>query len=193
MGMATMGMAPMRMAIAVFICAAMLVAGEQSAKAGIKDKWHQFWSGVKADFHRVNRWPKPFLYPDREAVHAPFQQMIANGWQRQTTLGHHHFHPETDHLNSAGVEMVRWIMTQAPVSRRALYVTRGSNSQVTSRRVDAVQQAAVEFLPQGTLPEVLETNQSPAGVPAELVYLKFVKYQQTLPPPRLPPAGGEEG
>ena len=56
-----------------------------SASTALAD-WHEFWHRVKIDYHRNNCWPEPFIYADRRATRAPFQAMVNNGWQRQTTL-----------------------------------------------------------------------------------------------------------
>ena len=154
--------------------------------------WREFWRRTTVDWHRVNCWPEPFIYPDRDAARAPFQQMVDRGWQRETTLGDYHFDSDTQLLNEAGELQLRWVMTQAPQHRRSVLVLRGSNTDATSIRIDSVQQAATKIQPAGPLPPVVQTDVPPAGSPADAVDAYNRKYFSTIPDPRLPkPASGD--
>ena len=97
-----------------------------------------WWNKMAADWHRVHCWPKPFDRADRTALQAPFSTMKNNGWRRQTTLGEHHFNWETEELNHAGNGQLRWILTQAPLNRRTVYVQQGKTATSTAARVDSV-------------------------------------------------------
>ena len=149
-----------------------------------------WWDKVAVDWHRVNCWPKPFNYADRAATRAPFAVMVSNGWRRQTTLGEHHFHWETERLTHAGKRQLRWILTKAPVERRSVYVEAGVTTDSTASRIDSVQQSVADVLPRGTLPAVIATDRGPASMPADLVDPIYRRFNATIADPRLPGGGG---
>jgi hypothetical protein len=167
------------------------VVGVGAAQAGPPDAWHDFWHGVKRDFHRNNCWPDPFVYPDRAALHNTFSLQVQNGWKLQNLMGDYHFDSETQQLTSAGKEKVRWIMTQAPEQFRTVFVQRDADSEKTAIRVDAVQQYAAKLAPKGNLPPVVESNLTPRGWPADEINDVFVKYRTTAKPPQLPDASSD--
>ena len=148
--------------------------------------WHSFWAGVERDAHRNKMWPQAFTPLDQRAAEAPFATMAAKGWQRQNLIGDHHFTEDSAKLTEAGQLRVRWILTQAPLEHRTLYIERGASAQLTAARVDATQQAAIAVLPRGELPQVLVSEMATRGWPAEQVDGIGRKYQETIPPPRLP-------
>lgn len=152
-----------------------------------------WWERAKVDYHRMNMYPQPFTPVDNEAVRAPFVVMVERGWQRQTTLGDEHFDAETNQLSRAGELKVRWILTQAPESRRQVYVLRGHSDDVTSTRIDSVQLATSRIIQRGPLPNILATDVPSVGWPAEYVNEVDKKMQSTIPPPRLPDASAAKG
>jgi hypothetical protein len=148
----------------------------------------RFVYSVARDTKRNNCWPEPFTVPARAAVRAPFVLMVAKGWERQNTLGSQHFDPETGKLNLAGQSRVTKILIEGLPEHRTIYVQRSLNPEETLARVDAVQQLAAKIVPQGELPEVLETNLPPLGWPARNVDDVDRKFRECLPPPQLPAA-----
>ncbi|MDZ4784321.1 MAG: hypothetical protein SGJ19_29085 [Planctomycetia bacterium] len=153
-----------------------------------------FWKNVHRDYRRNNCWPEPFVYDDREAVKAPFGVMIAKGWRSQNTLMDHHFSMETGALNESGRLKMKTIMWHTPAAHRAVYVVRGANQDVTSSRLDAVQEMVVAMNTQGDLPPVLEVDYGPTAWPADYVDAVGKRYQNSMKDPRLPEAddGGED-
>jgi len=141
---------------------------------------------IAVDTKRNNCWPKPFVCPDREAVREPFFAMVAKGWQRQNTLGDYHFEGETGKLTEAGELKVRWIVEQAPRHHRTIFVRRADSPEETAARIDLVQQAAIQWVPEGELPPVLETNLDAGSWPADRVDTIDRKFRDTTPDPRLP-------
>ncbi|HBO43343.1 MAG TPA: hypothetical protein DD670_05300, partial [Planctomycetaceae bacterium] len=83
-----------------------------------------FCRSVVRDTKRNNCWPEPFVKADREAVREPFVRMVANGWQRQNTLGDHHFDPETGQLNRDGQLKVRRVLIEGLPQHRSFWVYR---------------------------------------------------------------------
>lgn len=152
-----------------------------------------FANNVIRDFRRNNCWPEPFIRADRHAVRAPFALMVHNGWRRQNMLADHHFEEGGDALNEAGRLKVRWIMTQAPRHHRTIFVHRADTPEETATRMNLVQQVAVQFVDEGQLPQVLETNIDALGWPAERIDSISRKWLDSTPDPRLPAAQADSG
>lgn len=150
--------------------------------------WHTFWSGVKKDFHRVNSWPAPWEYVDRDAARAPFAAMVAKGWQRQHTLGSSYFDPDTHQLTPAGQEKIFAIMRNAPPEQRTIYVSRGKDTQESQVRMESVQQMVAQI--QSDQPtNVLPTTLEPEGWSAAYINTIETKMRTSIPNPRLPRMG----
>ncbi len=173
----------MRRGFSFLFLAFVVVLCCRTADAGWRESWDRFW----LDFHRNNCYPEPFSHADRAAAGAPFAVMINNGWQRQNTLGNHHFDAETQQLTRAGELKLRWILTKTPPMRHSVFVLRGTSIDVTSVRVDSVQQATARIVASGPMPPIFETNVDPPGRPADQIDLIRKKAESEIPDPILPP------
>jgi hypothetical protein len=145
---------------------------------------------VRSGYHRNVMWPWPYTCPDRIAAREPFEIMIRNGWRRHNMLGSHHFNPETNQLTTAGQLHVRWIMTQAPATRRQLFIERSIDPDVTAERLAAARDYASRVTLDGGSPQVAETNLVAEGRPAATVDWTNVQFIEHMPPPVLPPSQG---
>jgi hypothetical protein len=145
-----------------------------------------FCTSVVCDAKERNHWPDQYLCQDRQAVAAPFDIMIANGWQRQNTLGDHHFDSSTGLLNEAGRLKVQWILLEAPVMHREIFVHRSLNSQVMAMRMQSVQELAAELAAPGTTPAVMTTDIDPPSARGDWIDASMLKYQKSSPDPRVP-------
>jgi hypothetical protein len=157
--------------------------------------FNQFWHGCQMTFYRNNSWPEPFLTADKMAVRTPYCIMTDNGWKMQNTIGTYLFDNDTQQVNQAGELLVKWIITQAPVHRRAVFVLKGDTAEATNARVQSVQVAVAKYA-DGCVCPVLLTNTEPAGWPASYIDSISQQYSATIPSPRLPPrqsAGGGQG
>jgi hypothetical protein len=125
-----------------------------------------FLRAVVRDFQEVNQWPCPYVCWDREAVRAPFPPMVQNGWRRQNVLADCHFTANSAELSPAGQHKVRWILTEAPVEHRTIFVRRTDTPEQTSARINAVREYAAKAVSDVDPPNILETYLSPAGYPA---------------------------
>jgi uncharacterized membrane protein YgcG len=143
-------------------------------------------------FQRVNKWPEPWVCPDRQSVRAPMAIMAANGWRRQNMLTDFHF-TDSNEVTEAGELLVRWILTEAPQARRVIYVHCGMTGQDTATRIAAVAKAAQKVCPGQPIPPILETNISDAGWPAREVEIISRRFDATTPDPRLPKDSGGGG
>jgi len=150
-------------ALVAMTCAAL------PAQAG----WNEFWERFHVDFHRVNCFPEPFIYGDREAARAPFIAMINNGWRRQNTLGDQHFDGETNRLNQAGTLKLKEILIENPEQFRSVFVLRTAFGDTTNIRLQSVQESAAQIAPQQGQALVYQTNVGPAVAPGEEVDRNF--------------------
>jgi hypothetical protein len=175
----------MRCTFTAAAAAVVVLATVHSAKAVCLDDSVNY---VKHGYHVNQMWPWPYVCPDRVAVREPFCLMINNGWRRQNLLGAHHFNPETNQLNAAGQLRVQWIMTQAPASRRGIFVERALDANVNAQRLVAVREYAGHVAINGQTAQVSETYLISEGRPASVVDATNVKFQQAMPAPVLPAA-----
>ena len=152
--------------------------------------WDSFWHKTAVSAKRMNHYPEPFIYADRDAAREPFRIMVQNGWQMQNTLGHHYFNPETQELTRTGELKVRSIVLQSPEPFRTVFVLRGGNQDVTAIRVDSVQQVVARVIPNGAMPAVVETGTSLRGTPGEYVDSTIRGALTAQPAPVLPAGGG---
>jgi len=167
-------------------------AGYGGAKGGFNEFWHR--CGV--DWHRNNSWPEPFLTADKIAVRTPYCIQIDNGWKVQNTLGTYLFDYETQRVNVAGDLLVKWIVTQAPYHRRAVFVLKGDSAEATNARVQSVQVAVNKYAGGCPIPVML-TDTEPAGWSAAYIDTITQQFNATIPAPRLPQTstsgGGSSG
>jgi hypothetical protein len=165
-----------------------LVAGAVALGASAKAEanWFKsFYYDVSSSWHINNMWPQPYIDPDRKSVKEPFAIMQARGWQRQNLLGEHHFEEDQRRLTPAGMLRVKAIITNSPPQYRTVYVEKGRNRGITDSRVDAVQQAIVDFQIDGPLPAVLASDLTYEGWSSEYADAVVRKYQSSIPQPRL--------
>lgn len=173
------------LSVAVVFCA---VAGTaQTLPAVFVDDAAHY---VKSNYYANQQWPWPYQCPDRIAVREPFCVMVNNGWRRQNLLGQHYFKPGTNELTTAGELRVQWIMTQAPPSRRSIFIERTLDPGVTAQRVAIVREYASKVSMDGQMPQVEETYLISEGRPAAIVDATNTKFLQVMPPPVLPASTG---
>lgn len=163
-----------------------MIAGSSLAVSSASAGWHEFWHRVGTDFHRNNAWPEPFQTADRAVTREPFCIQVNNGWKMQNTIGTFLFNAETQELNRAGELKVKWVITQAPVHRRAVFVLAGETPEDTRTRVESVQRYISRVLPDGNLPPVMITQTEPDGASGEYFDAVNRAMMQSIPAPRLP-------
>lgn len=155
-------------------------AGQASAD------WNSFWHKFHVDTARNNAWPDPFNEADARDVVAPFEVMKQNGWKLHNTIGHDLFREGDGVLMASGTNRVRWIATQAPQSRRTIYVLKGHTHLETEARLASVRQTLTSINFDGAQPSVSLTSVEPAkhsGVWAAKISREGVA---AIPKPQLP-------
>src|SRR4051812_24195955 len=178
-------MPAMRRTLLAAAAAVVVIASAQQASAVCCDETAMY---VKQGYHTNQMWPWPYVCPDRVAVREPFAIMVNNGWRRQNLIGAHHFLPDSNQLNAAGQLRVQWIMTQAPLDRRSIFVERSLDQTVNNQRIAAVQEYATQVALDGRTPPVSQTHLASEGRPASVVDFTNTKFQQSMPFPVLPAA-----
>jgi len=175
------------MRVCHFSAVAIALVGLVCATPARADFLEQFIHNVIRDTKRNNCWPKPFLYPDRQAARVPFVLMVNNGWRRQNMLGDYHFRQDNGKLSESGRLKVQWILTEAPRHHRTIYVHRASSPEETATRMAVVRAQVFALVgTHGEPPAIVESSVSPAGWPAERVDSIGRKFLSTAPDPRLP-------
>jgi hypothetical protein len=182
----------MRYVLCPAFAAAILLSCGQTLSAG-ESAFEQGYHSMKRDFLRNNYWPQPFLYPDRDALCAPFAVMVHNGWRMQNTLSAHHFKPGTGDLTESGQLKLNWVMSEVPPQYRTVYVERGETVEVTAKRIRAVEMAAGRLTVDGNVPPVMETAIAARGWPADQIDATTRQWLNSVPQPRLPSSGGGGG
>lgn len=144
--------------------------------------WHGFWAG----YYRNKHWPEPFQTLDRQAVMHPMELMKNNGWRLHNTLGDHLFLPETNQLTNAARMKVHWVATQAPTTRRTVFVYGSENDPNTQARVASVQNYLNHLYPDGDAPSVLVTHVIPRGASGDIYSGVINGFRNSQPAPVLP-------
>jgi hypothetical protein len=169
----------------------LLCVASVSLPAVAGEGWHEFWHRVYVDYHRNNAWPEPFQTADRAAAREAWCIQTDNGWKMQNTVGTFLFDRETQQLNQAGELLVKWIVTQAPHHRRAVFVLRGETPEATKTRATSVQAAVAKYANEcGCVCPVLLTCVEPTGWPASYIDSITQQFNATIPAPRLPTTDG---
>ncbi len=145
------------------------------------------------DYYRNNLWPTPFRAMDTMSVLNAFEQQRNNGWRLHNTVGTSMYDPATNCLTAAGRSHVQWILTQAPQSRRVVFVLQGSNQQETAARVESTQLAVSEMVPVGPLPAIYLTDRESAGSSGVYQTAVHRAMVSSVPSPRLTSTGAAGG
>lgn len=166
------------------------ITSEAHAGDWMKRKWNKF----KYEFHMNKIWPDPYVLPDRALTRAPFDVMVAKGWQEQNTLTSDHFVHDEAKLSETGQMKVADILINSPMQYRTIFVEKTWQGVTTEERMVAVQEWVGEHMPEFSPVAVAETLRKGPGVSAEYTNQVLEQWQATQPPPRLPAGtvGGTE-
>jgi len=145
-----------------------------------------FFHSIGVDTARNACWPDAFVPVDRANARLPFVIMVHNGWKRQNLIADHYFAEDGKTLTDAGKRQIEWILTQAPLQHRTVFVKEGENASVTEARLQAVREMAAKFVGPDQKADIRVTNINPPGWPAEYVDSVERAYLKTMPDPRLP-------
>lgn len=167
---------------AIMATATPSTAGEYGMIAAAQRFARNFWFG-----YRQNQlWPEPYVEPDRQAARMPMEMMIANGWRRENTLNDHHFEEGSTELTEAGRLKVKMILTNVPPQYRSIFVESSLDPQATSARIASIEQVASNYVIDGEMPTVIQTQHGAVGWPANDIDMMRRKYLESAPEPRIP-------
>ncbi len=148
----------------------------------------QFRAGYDANV----QWPSRYTPSARNSICGAYSAMVNNGWRRQNLLGDYHFNRDTNELTHAGKLKVNWILSQAPVQRRSVFVQRAGKELETTTRLASVHDYAGKMSSVAQL-DVQDTHIVAEGHPASSVDNVFVGYEKNRLPPVLPASTGGGG
>ena len=160
--------------------------GTSSVSADWYTHWKKFWHDVGVGHHRNNAWPDPFVEADALQVIAPFEIMKRNGWRLHNTIGHELFRESDGELLASGHNRVRWIATQAPVTRREVFVLRGRSEEETEARVASIRNAIARIHRTGPEPTIYITDIEPSTASGAWGTAINRMMMEQLPAPKLP-------
>lgn len=123
---------------------------------------------------------------------APFEIQMANAWSDMTSLNTFFFDPDTHELTHAGLLHVRWILLQAPISRRSLSVQRGAVAEITEARLASVREVVAEIAGEDNRIAIAVSDRIPYMAPGIDVDVASRLYYSSFPLPRLPGTTTEE-
>lgn len=177
----------MRVNISFTQAAVVLIVAATTASSATADwSWKHFWHGLHVGYYRNHAWPDPFTEADAAQVVIPFDVMKANGWRMHNTIGHDLFRDGDGALLASGHKRVHWIATQAPPTRRTVYVLRGDTQAETDARVAAVRQTLTSLPTDAPPPEVMITDVEPAASSGAWATKINREWLEHLTAPRLP-------
>lgn len=174
----------MRALTLCLLAVAMSGMSRGNAIAGETLKYH--WNRFKAIYRANLNWPSPWLQPDRAMARAPFDVMVAQGWQEQNTLTDDHFLPGSAELSETGRLKIADILINSPVQYRTIFVERTWEGPSTAERIKSVQEFAARRLPEAGEVAVAETIRKRYGTSAEYTDTVLRQFQASQPTPRLP-------
>jgi len=151
---------------------------------------HSLSRRFRAGYDANVQWPRHYIPPARRSVCAAYAAMVNNGWRRQNLLGDYHFNHDTNELTSAGKLKVNWILSQAPVQHRNVFVQRGVEELQTVARITSVHDYAGSMSPSVGQVDVNDTHIVAEGHSAASVDNVFVGYEANRLPPVLPVSSG---
>jgi hypothetical protein len=151
-------------------------------------KGQKYWS----KYHHAHYWPQPYVCEDRAYVNNILDQQSHAGWGSATTLHDLHFDPETNRLNSAGETHLRWILNQAPVQYRSVFVAQSHTPAISQVRVDQVRLYAEQICGTNLPPIMLKHDVFPGRPAIEIDTLRRLELQ-SIPQPRLFIVGSASG
>jgi len=112
--------------------------------------------------------------------------MKHNGWRAHNTIGDDLFRRGDGALLAAGRNRVEWIASQAPASRKVVYVLRGRSQEETDNRVAAVQDTLSRMHLHGQMPQVMVTHIDPPTQSGPMVTKINRDRLEQMPAPVLP-------
>ncbi|MCA9260216.1 MAG: hypothetical protein KDA61_13485 [Planctomycetales bacterium] len=157
-----------------------------SSACGHSDCREEFWNS----YMQGAMWPTQYVQAPRNSICSTFEIMARNGWRRQNLLGQYHFKAGTGELTDAGRLKAHWVLTQAPVERRTVFIERAPSDEETAKRVAAVQDWSSGNARFDGKASISETDIVDVGRPAQAVDAVFTGWAANQPAPILPPNGG---
>jgi hypothetical protein len=152
------------------------------------DAFRADWDLVTA---RNDAWPLPFSCWDREAYYAIINQQYAQGLQVAHTLTSDYFDPNTHELNRAGEQRVAWIMQNAPVNDRQIFVYEDMTGPALDKRLASVRNVVDRWYGHLGDVSIAASQVHPTPIPATYQQRIMEQHTNALPTPNIPISSGQ--
>ncbi|TWT42978.1 hypothetical protein KOR42_45780 [Thalassoglobus neptunius] len=134
-------------------------------------------------YHTAHYWPHPYQCQDRQSVRSYMDIQVYNGWQTATTFYDYHFDPQTNALNSAGMNHLAWLVSHVPVQHRQAYVQASFDTAANSARMLSVEKSIANLTNGHESIPVQQRVTNPLGRPAaEVQQILTGAAEGALPP-----------
>lgn len=135
-----------------------------------------FGQHCKYSYMQNIMWPKQYVRAARSGICQAFETQVNNGWRRHCLLSGQHFEANDQRLTESGRLKAQWILTQAPVQRRNVFIERGADQEVTAARVAGVHDYAATLGENVAPVSVQETTIRAHARPANAVDSMFTDF-----------------
>jgi|SaaInlStandDraft_1057018.scaffolds.fasta_scaffold90819_1 hypothetical protein len=136
-------------------------------------------------FHAAHYWPYPYDVWSRNSVNNMIDAHQQKGWQDATTVYEYHFDTDSNELTDAGNMHIKWILENAPIQYRTLYLQTSAKAGSNDLRMAAVTQVAGRLTAGEQPPSVVFRNTTAYGRPAQEVDSIRRGELQSQPLPRI--------
>lgn len=179
---------PFLAAVALALASTALPLAAQTCGSDCYGAYQQpsFGHECKQDYLQNAMWPSQYIAPARRSVYAPFATMVQNGWRRQNLIGTRYFDKETGNLTEAGQLKTHWVLTQAPISRRQLFIEQDYDAEKMGHQTESLRDFAGLVDPTAEEVAITPIPIRDRGRPAAIVDHNFTGFQENQPIPALP-------
>ncbi len=138
---------------------------------------------LSQQYHAAKYWPYPYNVQDRATTEETFEMQAAAGWKSATTLFDYHFNSDTQELNSAGREQLKWIVGNVPPQYRQAYIASAYEKATDDARVSSVTNELASY--GGSDIPVMIRVAGPIGRHALEVDTYQKSYRENMPSPHI--------
>ncbi|WP_459558123.1 hypothetical protein [Lacunimicrobium album] len=134
-------------------------------------------------YHAAKYWPYPYNIQDRAVTHDALDMQVTAGWKAASTLFDYHFNADTQELNSAGREQLKWIIGNAPAQHRQAFVASSYDKGINDARLSTVTNE-LSVMGAAEIPVMLRVA-GPIGRSALEVDTYQKSYRENMPAPHI--------
>lgn len=136
-------------------------------------------------YHHAHYWPHPYVCQDRAFITTVSHLQTVNGWTEETTLYGYHFEDNSTEITHSGRLQLRWILENAPLEYRVVYVQNGDDTAISQNRLNSVRTELVDMVGEPNLPPIMLRVCASLGRPALEVDTIRRAELSSMPEPRI--------